>query len=419
MKIGFKQFALSTALTGVLAPLALAQTPDNPFERGRYTSVTERRQEAYDPEPIRVGTFDLWSSLGLYAEFNDNVRAEESFADEDTIFRIRPEAELRSNWSSHALAIGGAVDHQEYSDLSEETRTDYNAFARGRIDVRRSLQLHGQVIGEHNTEQRYEPGSQGTLEPAEYDVFGVEAGPTFQTDRLLFEGRVGTRNTDFDDVDFNFRDNDETYYRGRASYAVSPDVALFVQGRHAEFDYDAPPVTVPPTPNRDGTRSSVEVGATFELQAPFRGEIAVGTTKDEKDDPAINDSEGLSLAASVMWFPTQITTVTFRGDRYNFDPGILQSPTATNTSFGVRVDHELRRNILLFGEASTGKYEYEDINREDKYVNAAIGAGYKLNKHARLEASYRFHDRREEQPPAITDRDITQQIFSIGVRIFP
>jgi hypothetical protein len=416
MRIGFKQLALSTALTGILAPLAMAQTPDNPFERGRYTSVTERRQPDYDPEPIRVGTFDLWSSLGLYAEYNDNVRAAESFAEEDTILRVNPEAELRSNWSSHALSIGGGINHSEYLDLSDESRTDYNAFARGRIDVRRSFALHGQAIAEHNTEQRYEPGSQGTFEPAEFDVFGVEAGPTFRTDRILVEGRVGTQNVDFDDAAYRFRNHDETYYRGRVSYAVSPDVALFVQGRRAEYDYVAP---APLALNRDGTRSNVEVGATFELQAPFRGEIAVGSTKDEKDDPRLKDTEGLSLAGTLMWFPTQITTVTFRGDRYNFDPGILLSPTATNTSFGVRVDHELRRNVLLFGEASSGKYEYEDINREDKYWNAAAGVGYKLNKHARLEASYRYHDRREEQPPLITDRDITQQIFSIGLRIFP
>jgi hypothetical protein len=396
-----------------VAPAALAQTPDNPFLRGRYTAVTERPQGAFDPEAVRVGVFELWSSLGLSAEHNDNVFATESLAESDTLFRIQPEAELRSNWSSHELALGAAVDHREYAELDSETTTDYSAYARGRIDVLRSFQLHGRVLGEHNTEARYEPASATSPEPAQFDVFGAEAGATFRRDRLMLDGRVGTRDSDFDDAVFNFRDVTETYFNGRASYAVSPDVALFVQGRSSELDYDTTSV-----PNRDGTRSSAEVGVSFELQAPFRGEIAVGSLKDEKDDPTLSDTDGLSVNASVTWFPTQLTTVTFRANRSTFDPGLLISPTATNTTLGVRVDHELRRNIVLFGDVSAGKYDFEDITREDEFANVEVGAAYKLNKHARIEASYRYHGRTEDVTPA-PDIDITQNIFAIGLRIYP
>ena len=413
MKIDFKQIVLSTALVSLVAPAALAQTPDNPFARGRYTAVTERSQSAFDPEAVRVGAFELWSSLGLSAEHNDNVFATESNAVSDTIFRIRPEAELRSNWSSHELAIGASADHREYDELSSETTTDYNTYARGRLDVQRSLQLHGRVASEHNTESRYEPASATSPEPAQFEVFGVEAGATFRSDRFMLDGRAGVRESDFeDDVNFGFRDLEETYYNGRASYAISPNVAVFVQGRHSELDYDITSV-----PNRDGTRSSAEVGASFELEAPFRGEIAVGSLKDEKDDPTLNDTEGLSVATSVMWFPTQLTTVTFRANRSTFDPGLVTSPTAVGTTVSARVDHELRRNILLFGEVEVGKYDFEDITREDDFTNVSLGAGYKLNKHARVEASYHYHDRSEDF--GATDRNISQNIFGIGLRIFP
>ncbi len=416
MKIGSRKYLLCGVFAGLAAPGAFAQSVDNPFNRGRYVSVTERPQPEFDALPMRAGAFDVWASLGLSAEYNDNVFASQNNEETDTIFRVQPRLEARSNWSAHELNAGVAVDHQEYAENDSETVTDYSGYVGGRIDVQRSFRLNGRVTAAHVTEQRYEPSGSaaGATEPAQYDAFGAEGGATFQRDRYQLEGRVGTVTTEFN-TDFNFRDAEETYIFGRGSLAVSPDVALFVQGRKADIDYDQPGTLL--NPSRDGTRTNVQAGASFELSAPFRGEIAVGSVEDDKDDPTRPDTDGLSVNGELMWFPTQLTTVTVNALRSVFDPGLQNSAAALNTTFNLRIDHELRRNILIYGTVGGGNYDFGDIDREDEFMNAGVGLAYKLNRNARIEAGYRF--RTQESNGAAADRDFDQNVFSIGLRVYP
>lgn len=422
MKIGFQQFALSTALAAMAVPAAMAQsTGDNPFLRGRYTAVTERQQPEFDPEVVRAGAFEIRSSLGLSADYNDNIFASETNEKSDTIIHIRPQADARSNWSSHELNAGVSVDRRQYGSNGSEDVTDYNAYVGGRLDVLRSFSFNGRVNGAHVTEERYEPASATSIEPAQYNVLGANIGASYQRDRFQLQGTVGTREEDFDSA-FNFRDVTDTFYHGRAAYAVSPDVAFFLQGRHDDLDYDQPGTT--PTPSRDGTRTTMQLGASFELSAPFRGEIAVGSVQDDKESRT--DTDGLSVDGQLMWFPTQLTTVTFNANRGVFDPGLPTSATATRTNLGVHVDHELLRNVVLFGTAGFGKYEFEGtvvgpparaFDREDKFTDVTFGAGYKLNKHARLDVSYRLHS--QDSSGLDADRDLDQNIFSIGIKLYP
>jgi hypothetical protein len=64
-----------------------------------------------------------------------------------------------------------------------------------------------------------------------------------------------------------------------------------------------------------------------------------------------------------------------------------------------------------------GSYEFSDIDRVDEFTDIGLGVAYKMNKRARLEAGYRFHT--QDSSGANADRDIDQNVFSIGIRIFP
>jgi hypothetical protein len=415
MKITFKQIILASALSGALvaamAPAALAQSANNPFQRDRYTAVTQRSQPDFDPEAIRAGAFVVNANAGLAAELNDNVFATDNNTVSDTILRFTPQVDARSNWTSHSLGAGIAFNHNEHLDQGSETSTDYNGYVDGRLDVTRSFQLSGRVNAAHVTEPRYEPANVGT-DPTQYDRVGYDAGAQYQTDRLQLRGSFGFNDTNYDAVPGVNRDFKETYFSGRASYAFSPDFAMFVQGRSSEQDYDQS--------DRDGDRVSYEVGASFEFAAPFRGEVAIGNVSEDKASRP--DLDGLSLNAQVEWFPTQLTTVTFRGNSSIFDPGLTNSASALNTSYGVRVDHEFYRNLILFGDAGFGTYDYEGVNRSDDFSDFAFGAAWKLNKHARLEGSYRIHNTESSGDPLVLDAsrlDVNQNVFSIGVRVYP
>lgn len=411
MKLGLKHLLLTTALIGVLAPVASAQ--DNPFLRGRHEAVTQRAQPEYDPEPIRAGSFQISSSLLAAAEYNDNVFGQASNTVEDTVIRIRPEVVATSNWSVHALSAGASIDHREYTSEGSETTTDYNLFLSGRLDGTRNFQLTGNANTGQLTEARYEPGSQGAPEPAQNRYVGVDIGASYRSDRLLLQGGAGTRENNYQNF-YAQRDMTENFVSGRVSYAISPDIAIFADVRQTDFDYEQSA--------RDGSQISYRGGVSFELSAPFRGEVSVGQVTDERDAPGVQDSDALSLDASVTWFPSQLTTVTFRGFAGITDPGIIQALSAKTQRYSVRADHELLRNVLLFGEFGFGNYEFNAapgfplFDREDKYVEGAIGGAYKLNKHAHIEVGYHM---RSTDASGAANFDVDQNVFSIGLRVFP
>jgi hypothetical protein len=409
MASSMKSLLLTSAALAIISPLANAQ--DRPFLRGRYVEVTDRDTPEFNPKPIRTGSFVITSSIGLSAEQNDNVFAVSNNKDSDVAFHLTPRLEAHSDWTSHELSAGGWVDHREYLDFTEENATDYNVFLSGRLDVTRDLQVRLGVDRGHFTEERYAAASFGASEPASFDKTSAYAQALWDNDRIRIEGEIGASTDAYDQVDQRLRDNDRTYVNARVSYAVSPDVAVFLQGRQTELDYSQS--------NRDGTQTTIDAGVNFELAAPFRGEIAVGNFKDDRNTPLFGDIDGLSLRGNLKWFPTDLTTVTFLANRGVIDPGLLTSASAVNTEFGARVDHELLRNLLLFGDirSETSEYEGASIDRKDTALNFSAGGAYKLNPNMHLE--FQLLSRSQDSSGVNAGPDVDVNIVSAGIRFFP
>lgn len=419
MKFGPKHLLVTTALALLIAPVAAAQDSPNPFLRGRYTSVTERAQPEFNPEPIRAGSFDIVSSLTGAVETTDNVFYQATGKQDDTIVRITPAAEARSNWTSHALTAGFTARRSEYSSNGSESTTDYSLYTRGRLDVLRNFNISAGVEGGRDTEGRYEPASANQPEPAQNEYIGGYLGAQYRSDRLRLDVSVDRRENNYQSPYFDYRDVTDTSLYGRVSYAVSPDVALFLQARQTDLDYRlAAPV------NRDASLLALQAGVSFELAAPFSGEFSIGTVKDDKNDPSLKDTNNLSVNALIQWFPTQLTTVTFSGNAGIADPGVQESTSAKFTRVSVRADHELLRNLLLFAQFGYGKYDFQpslsappNYDRTDENLDIRTGLTFKLNKHAHLELAYRRNSRDTSGLPL--NENVASNVLSASVRIFP
>ncbi len=410
MTPSLKQLLITTAIAATIVPAAAAQ--DNPFARGRYVDVTTRVQPEFNPQPVRAGGFDVTSSLGVSAASNDNIFATETGEESDTILRVNPEVSARSTWSVHELAAGLSLTHREFLENGDESATDYRLFANGRIDVSRDFFFRVGADTAHVTEARYAAASTGAPEAAEFDTSSVFASALYRSDRFQLEATVGASEDEFEQLQQQIRDNTTTYVNARASYAISPDVAVFVQARQSELDYS--------TSDRDGTQTTIDAGVNFELTAPLRGEIAVGQFKDDRDLGALyGNAEGLNVRGNVKWFPTELTTVTFLANRGVADPGLSDSATSVNTAFGIRVDHELLRNVLLFGDIRQENNVFEGLNidREDDALSLAIGGAYKLNPNMHVE--FAFSTRSQESSGGNAGPDLDINVISAGIRFFP
>lgn len=417
--------ALGTMLAASTVMSAHAQQQDGDFfARDRYEAVTDRYQQDFDPEPVRLGTFRLNSSLRLGVEADDNVFADAENTESDVTVAITPTADLRSDWARNEVAGRVQVEHREYTDLGSESATQLRGELRGRLDVTRDFDLNGVVFASDEVEERRNVANLDVFEePVSFQTAGARVGARFQRDRL--RARVEGEQTDYsyDDVplvgggDFSLEERDYTFQRARTrvSYALSPDVAVFGQAEINARDYSLPVFIDGNSADRDSEGYAVQVGSNFELPFLIRGDVAIGYLEDTKESSVFADVSGLSLEADVQWFPTRLTTVSFEAGRNVIDPGLATSGSAVATDFSVRVDHELLRNVLLFGEAGMRQRDYEDVDRDDDLVDLRVGATYKMNKRFHFDGYLQRFDR----DSSVANGNFEQNVIGVALRIFP
>ncbi len=394
------------------------------YDRDRYQNVRDRYQADFDPEPVRLGGFVANPALELGVQSDDNVFADADDTESDVIFRIAPRGRLQSNWSRHLVYANVNVERLEYQDLDSESVTNLSGDFGGRLDIGSDWNVSGSLNAADLNEPRFSVANLDVFEePLSYTTVGGYLEAEYERERVQLVGRYDTTDFDYDDADLvgggsasqDFRSHQLQRLTGRASFAVSPDVAVFAQASADMRDYDAPSVVAGVPESRDSEGYSLQAGTSFELPVLLRGDVAVGYLENTPDSDAFNETSGLAVDASVEWFPSRLTTVTFSGTRRVTDSELIDVGTALETVAGVRVDHELRRNVLLFGRAAYEEREYDEVSREDENTVFEVGATYKLNKRVHTSGFFRFRDRTSTEDFETFDRNV----FGVSVTLYP
>lgn len=410
------------ALVGVLGvtSTASAQGSEDFFVRNKYQAVTARAQPEYDPIRIQSGAFEISPEVAFRTGFTDNLFASGTNEVDDIFVGVVPSINFNSTWSRNSLSFGGTIDHIEYNDVDSESRTNLMLRSSGGLDVTSDFNLYANVLFDDMVEPRSNIASlQNASEPVEFTRAGGEVGASYQAGRIRVNGGVAFSTADYDDVeldngliqDQDFRDNDTVRTNLRAAYAVQRDWAIFAEVNHSETEYDPPGVFSSVV--RDFSDTSVRVGLDFELQALLRGDIGIGAFQSEFDEPTFSDVEGVSVDATMQWFVTQLTTMSFGAGRQTIDPGLVQTSGAVRTNVSARADHELRRNIIVSGEARFTNFEFENIDRSDDRWSLRAAATWKMNRNLWIDGSYQLTDQTSNV------QDFTENRLLFGLRIFP
>ena len=106
---------------------------------------------------------------------------------------------------------------------------------------------------------------------------------------------------------------------------------------------------------------------------------------------------------------------TIAAGRRTTDVGLIDAAAAVATNGGLRIDHELLRNVVLYAQGNVFDTQFEDVARDDTFFETALGAVYKLNKRVHLEGFYR-HNNRDSSVPS---EDFAQNVVGFELRLFP
>jgi hypothetical protein len=390
----------------VFAPMpAFAQSQDT---REESVSVRDRDRPEYEALGRRLGSFNLNASLDLAVTHTDNLFAaadgDPSNVD-DFIYTVAPTIGLSSDWSRHAIAADAGYVYRAHDDFSNEDADDYYVRATGRFDIGDNTEVHGSTRFGHYVSPRKDPDSPTVGSPVEYDRTEAGIGASHRFSRLRVRADLTGNKREYDGVQ-SFRDNEETALRARLDYELSPRIGLMLQATTDERDYDNSPQF-----NSEGTAYVAGVTLNTDL---MRGELSVGQF--ERDyGGVVGTFDGVAVAASVEWYVTQLTTLTVTGRRDADDEiGATSGQPYITEEYGLRVDHELLRNVILTGGYRWGEREYEAIARQDEYDHWDVGADYLLNRNIAVRFRYQ-HD--EVDSPAYRSYDVNDVTVGLTLRL--
>jgi hypothetical protein len=393
------------------------------FNRGENVSVEDRQRPEYDPKGERAGGFTVFPKVTASLTYDDNIFAATDHEVSDLIASVAPEIDVKSNWSRNALGGYVRADQSVYADHSGEDNTQYGLGASGKYefgDARwgEAILDGGADFGRYTLPRTADiTANQGdvTTHPIQYDQADLNAELTDTFNRLRLTGRADYQRLHYFDgetsagavVSEQINDRDALMLTGKAEYGLSPTTALFVSGAFDSQQYDRRPPVVPYDSNSRGF--NISAGANFDITRLIRGEIQLGYLDQFYHQP-FSDISGVAVKGQVEWFPTQLTTVTATLARAVGESLIIGAAGFLGATGGLRVDHELLRNLILSADLTATSDDYKGLSRTDDIYAAGLSATWLLTRRVGLRFGYARVDQRStgaQRGPSFADDRIS------------
>ena len=400
----------SSVSIGVLCGIAATQAQ----------GVMERERPEYDPIGVPAGAFRIFPAVHLALNYDDNVYRTERNEQSDTIIEFAPEVMIRSDWTRHMLTLRGAVQHLEHSDETSETRTNWDVGAEARIDIVRGSDLFLELSHTSTHEPRTSPELVGfAAAPTRYSVTHLLARFTYQPTRFGIQAGVSYDRYTFGDTPLigglpplnnDDRDREQTELYLRADYEFSPGYETFVRATFDTRSYDLEFDRSGVDRSSDGYR--LDAGLALLLTNLIRGEVYVGYLEQDYTAP-LGDVSGFNYGAAIEWYATPLMTVHLNAARTLVDTTIVGASVRDDARFGVSLDYEVLRNVLLRGGVAYVDSEYPGSGRRDDYFDGQLGLTYLMNRYAQMTAAYAYSDR----DSSLLNEDFSANLFSLRLRL--
>lgn len=396
--------SLSLALLGstVMVSAAAAQDTD------QVMAVYDRYRPDLSAEGIRSGGFLFRPTIAAEGKFDSNIYADNANEVDDFIAIIKPSFRMDSNWNNNSLSFYADAAIGKYSDSGDEDYEDFKVGSYGRLDISRGSNIFYDLSFSKEHEDRGSADNQSQLAPTEYDVLKAVVG--FERDEgivsLAIDGSYEKR--DFDDVgtagqagflDNDSRDRDTLKGSVRVGYELNPEYEAFVKFTAVKVEYDLSRTAGNTLRDSDGW--DVVGGLAMNITGKTEGEFYVGYVKRDWDNIGFNDVSDFKFGASILW-SGDITSARIGVNRDVTETSVavggLPAAGIVTTNYSLRLEHELRRNLLLNADTSFTKMNYTEAagatgTRTDDVFSIGAGMRYLWNRNLSLNADYKYGER--------------------------
>ena len=374
-------FALNAAAWTIAAAPAAAQDPQI-FQR-----VTDRSRPEYSTPPLTLGSFEVAPKVEADIEYIDNIFASDVVSASDAVLSIRPSVDIRDRREDRQLALRLATGYQTYLENRVDDRLLFNANASARFGLGTVTRPFFNLdFSRNNSRSSTVTDFLDSAQPLKVTRYGGRLGVERDLGDFTATGEGRYRSTQYDGdllingqvFDGGLQDFDVVTGRFRLAYTPVPAQRFYAELIYNKGDYDDA-LAIPGLPanfltNRSSDGYSITGGFARQLTEVLQLDVNAGYIRQDYADPAFDSISSVSFDANLFWSPTRLTTLQARASRTideSSDPlfsGLLR------TEFSGAIQHELRRDLVLSGEA-----QYATISVQGLTAQGATADGSELS----------------------------------------
>lgn len=366
-----------------------ANVPGAGVESG--VTVLSRLRPEYDSPGVRYGEITIRPQLSEGLGFDDNVLGRASHRGS---LVVDTNAQVQAQYD-HSDTTGFAtvtVDDNRYPEQNQQSFTNWTAALGG-----------SHQFGHDTLSVAYEHLNLNQT-VRDLDVPQLDKSLQFQVDtlRLAYKAVFSRLSVEpsINVSDFTFENGTvagQPYlqtYRNRVvaepsvtfSYELAPRRNLVLVVRDAVASYRD---QISGTPQRDFNDIAALAGLDFD-EGIFRYRLLVGFESRSFSSSQIKSIQAPVVEAEIIWNPNGLTTVTGKASRRILDTADETTVGVTQSNVELRVDHELRRDILLRASGAALIDEYGRGQGSQELFTAGAGATKLLNRNMKLDLDYNF-----------------------------
>ncbi len=176
-------------------------------------------------------------------------------------------------------------------------------------------------------------------------------------------------------------------------------------------------------PKQNFNDFSLLSGLSYDLDGIVGFRLLVGYEERDFSSAAYKPIRAPIVEGTVIWTPSELTTVTSTVARLIEDSAADDTVATTISELRLEVDHELYRNVILAAKFGFASSQYSQNGGTTDLFRMGAGVTWLLNRTLRLEANYVFSTRQRgsgfevnEAEPTVS-QGYSDNIFSLGLRL--
>ena len=383
-------------------------------------TVATRQRPDYEPPEVRLGQIIVQATETESLGYDNNVTGYQPYRG-SPVLETAATVNARTDWASSAIFGGATVENAQYWQTPNQSGTNWSA------DVGATYQLDRDLISatyQHTTE---------LLRSRDIDVPDLAAPvETSSDDAQLLYRAVWDRLTLQPGLEYvlyrysngiadgqpyigSLRDRDVFAPNVTAQYEVAPlsNLVAVLQTSFAHYVSDQIGVLPGYTDVTALAGYDTTLGDVWRL-------VLLGGYEERSFKTTYHAISAPLARVRVVWTPTGLTSLTGTVTRQITDNAYDFVALTTVTLVSLRVDHELRRNVLLHAQAGVQLYDGTQGNPSGRLYTIGAGADWLLNEYASLGAEYQFRQREEQAGTVATETigpSYTEHEFLLQVKL--